>query len=443
MAFGKDKDVLKSVGNFRQQGNFASPPRKKGKGGGGAFYSDRFKPSTVDPDHIRFVAGAYTLQRVFEIEGATLADVEPGTIARLSADGGTLLVQRSSVTPFFCHTEHFDGRMNLGCNCSAGPFGNYRDFRQPCLGCDIFWESMGKKGDRMSRRDMFDFSVFNYATFHKAPQVDNEGKVRTSPTTGKPYFEWTQCQGRNCNGCRAGLESKKGHMQYYSVGWGHYATLKEYSKIIGNSCNRCGGRNCIQSLAWLCRGCKDAVIDMASTTLTDPEIDKMTENPADCPLCGHRDYLDEYIECQGCIPRGLQPDRATLFDVDIDIKRVISNEDSNNNSLLITGYSDPRPVDPQFAEAAKPMDLVKIYTPTSLEDQSKKFKMPIPTAQKPASNAHLQTPQNLQAAQLAQAQANQLAMAQQATMQRQPVPVQQVAQAYQPPAAAGGGMFRR
>ncbi len=260
-----------------------------------------------------------------------------------------------------------------------GPVRILQGQARSLCGCDLFWEGGGKKNGRMSRREFYDFNVWNYAKFHEVEQIDREtGKVKISETTQKPFTNWVQCGGRKCDACVSGRPTKLGHMQHYPMGFGHFSTLEDYSEIIGKSCTTCCGRDTVSSMAWLCGGCQDAVIDMSTTTLDDKEILKITREPAVCPSCKHKGYLQEVIECSNCTPQGKLPSRASIFDVDINVKRVSGPDGSNQNTLMITGYSAPYPIDPKLE--AKPLDLDKTYAPTPMETQCEKFKIPMPAA---------------------------------------------------------------
>jgi hypothetical protein len=350
-------------------------------------FKDQLKLSTVDPDTVRFVPGEYPFTEVKE-------------------DGTTEVTD----LPYLTFTEHFDGRCNTSGICSAGPFAYYKDKRDPCLGCDIFWETGGKKGGRMSRREMKAFTVLNLGTFHEVDEVDHKGNVKISDKTKKPFTQWVKCTGRRCDACAQSKPTKKGHLQHYAMGYGHFSQLKEYSKTIGKCCTTCRGKDTIRELAYLCPNCKDAVIDMSTTHLTDEEIAKMVDGDVPCPHCRQSVLLEEVVECTGQMPDGSpcpEANRAGIFDVDISFKKVAGPEGTNQSTLMFTGFGPVCELDPVYG--AKPMDFAKMYAPTPLEQQAEKFKTTLPS----------QTP-------------------------RQPVPASQVSHAYGDTGGnPGGGMFNR
>jgi hypothetical protein len=50
------------------------------------------------------------------------------------------------------------------------------------------------------------------------------------------------------------------------------------------------------------------------------------------------------------------------------------NEDGNQTQLMITGWSDPRPIDPKFGKVIeKPYDLPAMYAPTPIALQKEWF----------------------------------------------------------------------
>ena len=174
MAFGKNPGDLKRVTDFRQAGRVSNRKFPKRKGGGAPRWINRFQPSTVEPDTIRFIAGEYPYETV-------------------RVDENEAPVVETFVLPYMRFAEHFDGRTKGSTICSAGPFVMYKDKRDPCLGCDLFWAGGGKKDGRVSRREMYSFPVFNYGTFHEIEQVDGQGQLRLNPKTNKPYTEWVRC----------------------------------------------------------------------------------------------------------------------------------------------------------------------------------------------------------------------------------------------------------
>jgi hypothetical protein len=362
MAFGKDSSQLGNVGNYRQmamtQVHRGNGGGNRGGGGGMPTFVDRFKPSTTEEDFIRLVAGNFTIISAVDKENT---------------------VQR--VLPFMTFTEHFDGQTKQSCTCSAGPFAHMKDKKQPCRGCDMFWEFKkpdGKPGARMSKRDMFAFSIIHYAPYAHVPQLDRRtGQVRTN-SEGKPFMEWKRVY-RHEKAQYDGYEQKTAHRLHWPMGTEHYGVLWEYDDKIGQSCSACSGVKTITPISWNCSNpdCGEEIIDMESTTLPPEEIKKITfSEDTTCPRCRTKGFLKEIVSCKNCTPIGREPKRATLFDVDMHVQRKPANDGSDKTALLVTGWSEPRPIEAQYAELAKPLMLDKIYAPTPWDKQVEKFGPP-------------------------------------------------------------------
>ena len=360
MAFGKNSSGLTGVGSWRQSASAVTTraPRKGGGGGRAPTWVNSFKPSKNDPDNGRLIAGAYEVPVVQE--------------------DGSLLVQ---VVPFFPYVEHYDGRHETQAICSAGPYANDRNKKDPCYGCDIFWTdhaaNKGQKGSaavkRMSKRDMFAFNWLHNAPYVNVPQVDRKtGQMRMNQS-GQPYMQWIPLlPHERAKYPETQFEIKMGHMLHWSMGFGHFNALLEYDKLIGKSCKSCGSRDSIESEAWLCGNeeCGDAVIEMATTTLPSTDIEKLVAKPADCPYCHKKSYLQETMRCKQCARAA----RATLFDVDLSVKRIEGREGGNQTSLAVTSWSNPRDLDPLLLEQAVVADLPKIFAPNTLEFQAERFR---------------------------------------------------------------------
>lgn len=371
MAFGKNSQGLNNVPSFRQSGHTWNQSRteKKFRGGGGGppSWVNEYRPPTGDVDVIRVIQGSYTVEDV-------------------DAQGNLVKIENLTFWPF---VEHFDARSKRRCTCSAGPYSNDRNKRQPCHGCDLFWSSMktnpssGKKEKGfMGKRDMSAFTVIDFGKYHKVEQIDQQGRVRLNENTQQPFYNWVKCkkssEGKGiCDACDANKESKFGHRMHWPMGSDHYNTLLNYDETVGKGCVTCGQKDVIRNDAWLCPNldCGEAVID-DRTRLSKKEIDEIVYRPCRCKQCGQEAYLSELIACVNCTPAGHMPKRATIFDVDLRVQRVEPADGSNRTTLQIVGYSDPKPVPKQYAELAKPEDLGKIYAPTPLDKQAMLFQVP-------------------------------------------------------------------
>ena len=364
MAYGKDPRGIDENSSFRQQNARVQASRPRGGGGSRPRFVNEFKPSLDYPDTIRIIRGSY------EVE--------------IPDERGQLSKIRLAYFPFI---EHFHGTLKKGAVCSAGPLHAFKNMRQPCLGCDKFWEQreMGNKKGAMGKREMYALTVMHFAPYAKVEQIDRHtGQVRRSQT-GEPYMEWVQVLPHERMKYQ-GREMREWNLMHWALGYGHMTSLTDYAKTtIGQSCRNCGGMNCIVPIALTCQNCGNALLEYESTTLTPKQIDQMIDNPVRCPHCGNEGFLNEVLNCSNCG----QGARADIYDVNIQVKKVQPSDGSNNNMLNCQGHSAPGPIDPRFAEHAKPLDLPKIYAPDSLEVQAEKWGINI-------SAQAQQMPQNVQ-----------------------------------------------
>ena len=360
-AFGKNEEDLKRIDPYnsnsfqqRRQALIEAKENQRSKGGGGgggSRFSNVYKPSTDTYDLIRVIPGSYDVQ-----------------IGHQNGDVETMNLE------YYTFVDHYHAGLKKSSICSGGPLNFSRTKRSPCIGCDIHWgdretDSTGKKRSPMGRSEKYVFNVVHMVPHHKTASVDrNTGKVRKNEETGAPYYEWTACTGRGCAGCKANAETRPGHRKHWAMGSSHFNMLTgEAAMKIASSCANCGGRKSIETQAWICRGCGDAVIDIQETSLSDAEIERMSLSRVKCPHCAHTDYLEEVIGCSGCS----YPRRATIFDADIELKRASTGQ--GDVTVLVMGDYFIRPLDPKYAEAAQPMDLPKLYAPTPMEVQERLY----------------------------------------------------------------------
>lgn len=376
MAFGKDPKLALQGGSFRQSAQLHSRDRViRGPKGRVPYFVDQFQPSLLMADTVRLVAGSY-LQEQAVGEG----------------DGVEVVQYQSNYIQFTDHFLCHAGQGGKSCICSAGPLRNIRNKRNPCRGCDIFWETAVRdpKTNRfdspvISRQSKYAISVLDYGNYHKIEQYDQQTRqVKMNPRTNEPYFNWVKCQGQGCDGCRANKELKNGDMRHWPMSRTHFHILLTALQGISQSCTRCSttdlnGVSPIKSIAWTCRNCGATAIDMATTPLKLDELLKMTDEPYKCPDCETEVLLEEQYTCVECAKRGQQGMRAGLFDVDLRVQ--LTDTGQNAKMLNILGWSPPRPVAPGFEELAKPVDLIAKYMPDSMEYQISRFGAPNPNVQ--------------------------------------------------------------
>ena len=355
-AYGKDNAVLRNVPSFRQlSGQYGAGRRDRSPRGGPPYFVDQYKPPTVEPDTIALIAGSYEHIKIDE--------------------SGDKPIPIPVNLPYLEFVDHFDGKTNKGAVCSAGPFRRYKDLRDPCNGCDIYFatlepdENGKKKSTRMAKQSKFAFCIIDFGWYHKEPVLDVQTGQSRLNKKGEPYFNWVKCEGFGCESCKAKLEKKFGHNPHWPMPWMYFQTIREQDWEIGKSCRSCGGDKTVRSLAWTCRGCGEAVIDMADTNMKIDDIKKVTESHYTCG-CGKTDFLKEIVECSEC-PNA---DRMTLFDVEFQVKRIPTG---NNQSILsLSGWKKRRKLEGNLIELAKPKDLIRIFAPTPNKIQLERFGPP-------------------------------------------------------------------
>ncbi len=375
MSFGKNPEQLNRVvpygGNLSQRARHLSQAKQQSRSSGGAapYWVETFK---VPTDHARFgrlIPGQY--------------------IQEVSFDGQTV---EKIPYEYVMFKEHFmGGHVNRGGICSSGPLFSNRQLRQPCRGCDIFWEDVevrkAKKaaGDktkgpnRISTRDMFAFTWWDYGIWYHTPRRDGNGQP-VLDQSNNPRFDWVM--GQENDPRYHGCEMKYGHLIAWPMGDTYKETLLSANDYIMQDCSNCGGRGVIQFVSKNCGGCGSVVYD-ASTSMTPEQRTSIDNNPYQCQ-CGFNGFLTETINCAQC-GNGR---RASIFDVDLQITSVGSK--GQQTFLQILNRSEPRPVqvqDPSVLAAIQPLDLIKKFSPTPINKQIEWWGSGQPTAPAP------QTPQ--------------------------------------------------
>lgn len=426
-----------------------SEARKKKSSGNAPYWKDAFRLPTNSSRIVRFIMGSYD----------NYYPGEDGT----SVDKQTL--------EYYIYSEHFHGATKRGAICSAGPMYHNRNLREPCLGCNLFWEDAQARGEkkrmgdksrgpnRMSRHDVYAFNVWDYGLWINVPRMDAQGRPATN-SSGQPYCEWTMADANDPRQYQ--YQSKYGHLIAWPMNEMHKDALFSYmERTITQDCATCGSQGTIVVASVVCAHCGNVVYDPANTTLTKEERDKIITNPYHCPACGGSHHPQEVLSCRVCeqhnqnpqLTHHLVPRRATIFDVDLELTAV-SAGDGKLTTLQILNRSNPRPIqvaDPAVLESIKPLDLASKYRPTSLEKQSElwgiplneseaEVKLPTPQVQMPqqmqtmpGAIPQMQVPQmQLPQMQVPQMYAPQMQLPQAPQMPQAPVPQMQVPQMQAP-----------
>lgn len=381
MSFGKDQQHTQNIpgygaGSFAQKTATAS--RRGSRRGGEPYWTGCFQLSEHTPDTFRLLRGDYT-QDVYDGEANT---IYPDTL------------------PYVLVVEHYHAATRRGAICTGGPAWRSRDLRRPCEGCEMYWsdvmERKAKKtrGDtsrgpnRLSAREQYAFSIWDYGLYFEIPQVDKQGQIRMNQKTNQPYTEWVK--GSSNDPRYQGRPWKQGHLLPWAMGVTYKDTLLQYNKVIRNSCTSCGNQNCVVSHGWFCRNpqCRQPIFDPNNTTLTPEQQDQITNFPHQCPHCGQKLYPEENISCTAC----QTPVRGSIFDVDIQAMR--QGSAGQQTFLNIMSYSNPRSIqvsDQEVLKNIKPLDLLKKFATTPIERQRSIWNLQ--SAQQPAQAPPQPAPQ--------------------------------------------------
>lgn len=372
MAFGKVRAPGAGPGkmNMRQQMKKSTYRPPRGGGGGGGNFRNRYLPPVTGPaDLIRIIPGAYPTPRI-DTDNKDYYYNEAGAII-------------TDPTPYWKYVDYFHGVKQRGIISSEGPLGIFKGKGDPCIAADWYWwewrqrnKHKSKTPNAMRRSEKWAFTVLVQAPFYKVPQTDDKGDLRINPHTKEPYYEWVKGSKKGNDELAAGgYERKEGHLMHWSMSYGHWAVIQTFSDSLSKHCRSCGGADTIEELALLCQHCKEAVVEMDSTSLDEEDLERLRCEEVRCPHCGVTDYLEDMVECNACG----HGDPSTLFDFDLKVKRVetAQQDGGKQTTLQITGALGPRPIADVYGEDLRtPLDLPKIFTPDSLERQEELFGLP-------------------------------------------------------------------
>lgn len=356
MSFGKDQSQLAGIpvygGSTAQRAANAGRKKKRSYGNSRPYWADTFRPPETGSAQIRIIPGEY---KVTKVENNQLIE---------------------EVLPWYEYIEHYSGTHRRGGICSGGPWFFNKSKRTPCHGCDKR-ESEPRNKKTISRSDRFVFLVIDMGLFHQIPQLDRDTNRPRTNNEGQPYLEWTKCTGRGCQNCHQAVQNRYGYIQPWPMSKAHFNSLNAYGEGIGHCCVTCRGRNTIQSLAWFCgnQQCQSLLFDMRSTTATDEQIKEVVNQPHTCLACQQTSYPVETITCTNCTQHGWTPQRATIYDVDLQVMAPRTGE-NNSTNLQVVSMSDPKPLDPQFEDLLQyKINLENRFAPTPLDKQAELWKI--------------------------------------------------------------------
>lgn len=365
MAFGKDADNLNKVkafgGSLKAQDKLVHGARPASRAGA-PYFVGQYKPIAeegANPDSVRLIAGAYEVPLAVSHGPGRNAVVE-------------VVTRTMAYYPAIEHTFMVGPRQPRGYLCSAGPLHSFKDKRDPCLGCDAYWDNKGNKSSPHNKSDLSIFTTLHFANYAKTPQVDKEGNLRMNDKTGEPYYEWVRIFPNEVRlKQQQGLEIRDWNLLHWAMKWNTFKLISEYDDQISKCCLNCGGRFSIEVAMWLCGGCGTDLLDPSDGTHTPAQIAQAIEKTR-CSSCHHEGELVPHTVCNTCG----DPKRASIFDVDLSLNRTRDAKTQFLN-LNLMGFSDPRPLDPRFTTPgpdnapaiAHALNLPKIYAPATPEAQ--------------------------------------------------------------------------
>lgn len=371
MSFGKDPNNLTHLAGYGaptslgQQLSAASPRKGTSAGRSQPYWKGGFEISEnpAAPSTFRLIAGDY------EVSGVD--------------DTGENQVTRR--LPFWPWREHFHAVHKRGAICSAGPEFKDKHRRAPCVGCAIDHEDFLARMDKQARGDSSKgphriswspkttFNIFDYATYYKLPDVDDNGQARINPKTNEPYTQWRKPQNPNDPWVQQ-FPWKFGDVRPWTIGAEWREILRNQNEeLIGLSCGACGTRNSITSQGHYCGFCNVMLLDPNNTTMSKEAQNDIKNKPVQCRSCGSTGYSNERVWCSACGDKGR---RATIYEVDLVGYRMRVGD--KKHALIITGFHGPGPVqvtDPEVLKTIKPLPLNKRFAPTPVDVQAQLFKV--------------------------------------------------------------------
>jgi hypothetical protein len=389
MSFGKNDGHLTRIGGYgatqsQQMGN--AMRRQYGPRKGSPSWANNFQPSeNGTPDLIRLIPGDFDAERINETTGEIFYEK----------------------VPWFEATEHYHATMKKSTICSAGVARMDKKRAKPCRGCDISHEDYNErkrianeKGlksvehpNRISMSSKWVFLVLDMAWFFKGNRLDEHGRVQVNKNTGQAYTDWIKYDQNHHNeylyasgeAQRNGkqVEMRHGMVQTWPLGFNQFGTINGWADVVQKHCRSCGNQNCVQTAGFSCGTCNAPTND---SSLPPNELKQLVSKPLRCRHCGTVDYPKPIMSCAYCP----NPVPANLYDVDMQVQQT---KVQGKRQLIIPWISNPRPVDPAFAEALKKLpDAAKKFAPTPYEEQVAIFGPP-PGQHAPQPYGQAQPPQ--------------------------------------------------
>lgn len=275
----------------------------------------------------------------------------------------------------------------MGFTCSAGP---HRD--KPCYGDklrDLHFNRLDEEEERtgvrpqdwapVGKSNRFAMSVVLMEHILQIPKTRTKnGKTEVVKTKkGTTIYDYVPVPVSNMDDeDMAKISTKYGHKAHWSFPPGHLDRLvEEISPRVMNHCGNCATE--MVATGFICPSC-ESVAPLRQALMGEDLIAARQKNRK-CSACQSRS--DEWVailDCPGCG----DPTEGQLIGLfDLRLKAVPAGGDSKSTILELVGVRmHGAPDDVEMSEeeldklCANPLDLPKIFAPTSIDDQKKIFK---------------------------------------------------------------------
>jgi hypothetical protein len=294
--------------------------------------------------------------------------------------------------------------------CSSGPEPHAP---QPCVGC--YMVDHGAKDSKP--KDNWAFNIAHLGVYHLKPLV-KDGQVQMKKDGSGPILIKEECisykmdnvalgrgvtsgkikdqklinKYKTCESCKEQHPFTWGDHRIMQLGMKHLRNLFEIDEMVGSKCANC--ETTILRVGFDCSGCGAELVDLSKVQWTNDEIDDYAAR-GQCGSCDSRavvkyrcGYNDKFKVVQEPCN---SPRRTDIFDCVLWIQRQGESTESEivvKRVELIKNYKSPegKPLTDCLAEIVKePFDLVEMYKPETVENQSELIQV-----QNPYANAQTQ-----------------------------------------------------
>jgi len=294
-----------------------------------------------------------------------ISPLQSWTFMAYDPEAGEVVQQNKS---WFPYVKHYYARTKQMMNCSAGP---NRD--QPCYGCAInkaFYQKMDaieqrtgvrpKDESPMSAQKCFGLAVTIMENIVSMPAVDRNGVARKNKA-GEPIYDYIPQPLLGTGPTNHAVSfGRRAHM---TLGITHLRQLLVFDEEMRNYCGNCAGAMKASSI--VCPDCESTY--NLPDAVTGDDLVETRGRDFNCNACGYRGVMRPTLECKCGDPR-----EGKLTDFDVRIKREKLGD--KQSMLSIKGIRLPKLDNPEIRKMVEsPLDLPKIFAPSSLEDQQRRL----------------------------------------------------------------------